>query len=87
MVTETLSLKVPLATKARLRKAARDRQTTASALLREAVDLVLARNVTNGKVSLYELNRDLFEGKRSRGPRDLSTNPKYMKDFGKWRSR
>ncbi|MGI9115929.1 MAG: hypothetical protein DLM52_06880 [Chthoniobacterales bacterium] len=86
-MAETLSIKVPLATKVRLRRVARDRHTTPSSLLREAVDLVLAGKSANGKVSLYELNRDLFEKTVSVAPRDLSTNPKYLNDFGKCRRR
>jgi predicted DNA-binding protein len=82
-MTETLSIKVPLQAKARLRAAAKRRHSTPSALLREALELVLAGKSANGKVSLYELSRDLFEEKKSGGPRDLSTNPRYLRNFGK----
>jgi hypothetical protein len=83
VVTETLSIKIPVETKARLRAAAKHRHTTPSMLLRDAIDLVLRNKSVRGKVSLYDLNRDLFEGKQRGGPRDLSTNPRYLKDFGK----
>ncbi len=80
---ETLSLKVPVQTKIRLRAAAKSRQTTPSALLREALELVLAGESVLGRASLYELSRDLFEDMGSGGPRDLSTNPRHLNDFGK----
>ena len=82
-MTETLSIKVPVQTKARLKAVAKDRHTNPSALLREALDLVLAGESRSGKASLYELNRDLFVDEGDGGPRDLSTNPRYMEDFGK----
>ena len=80
---ETLSLKVPLQTKIRLRAAARSRQTTPSALLREALELVVAGESPSGKASLYELSRYLFDDLGSGGPRDLSTSPRHLRDFGK----
>ena len=80
---ETLSLKVPVQTKIRLRAAARSRQTTPSALLREALELVVAGESPSGRASLYELSRDLFDDLGSGGPRDLSTNPRHLRDFGK----
>lgn len=82
-MTETLSIKVPVQTKARLKAVAKNRHTNPSALLREALDLVLAGESRSGKASLYELNRDLFADEEGGGPRDLSTNPRYMEDFGK----
>ncbi|MDQ6913349.1 MAG: ribbon-helix-helix domain-containing protein [Verrucomicrobiota bacterium] len=83
-MNETLSIKVPVQTKVRLKSIAKRRQTTPSKLLREALDLVLAGQKANGRPSLYDLSRDLFEKyPLGSGPRDLSTNPKYMKDFGK----
>ncbi|MGB8356282.1 MAG: hypothetical protein WCD79_20455 [Chthoniobacteraceae bacterium] len=82
-MTETLSIKVPVQTKARLKAVAKNRHTNPSALLREALDLVLAGESKSGKASLYELNRDLFAEEGTGGPRDLSTNPRYMEDFGK----
>jgi hypothetical protein len=81
VMDETLSIKVPRQTKIRLRAAARNRKTTPSALLREALDLVVAGE-SSGQPSLYELSRDLFEDLGG-GPRDLSTNPRHLRDFGK----
>ena len=82
-MSETLSIKVPMQTKVRLRAAARSRHTTPSALLREALEHVVAHEAPAGKASLYELSRDLFDDLGSGGPRDLSTNPRHLRDLGK----
>jgi uncharacterized phosphosugar-binding protein len=81
-VTETLSIKVPVQTKTRLRAAARSRHTSPSALLREALEVVLSQEAPAGRASLYALARDLFEGKTGSGPRDLSKNKRYLADLG-----
>jgi hypothetical protein len=83
LVTETLSIKVPVHIKTRLRVAARNRHTSPSALLREAIEVVLSRAPEAGHASLYELSRDLFEEGDNNGPRDLSTNPRYLDDLGR----
>ncbi len=80
---ETLSIKVPVQTKIRLRAAAKSRQTTPSALLREALELVVADEAPSRRASLYELSRDLFDDLGSGAPRDLSTHPRHLRDFGK----
>ena len=80
---ETLSIKVPAQTKIRLRAVARSRRTTPSALLREALERVVAGESSSGQASLYELSHDLFDDLGSGGPRDLSTNPRYLRDVGK----
>jgi hypothetical protein len=83
-VTETLSIKVPVQTKIRLKSIAKRRHSTPSALLREALEQVLAGQKANGRPSLYDLSRDLLEKKRpNRAPRDLSTNPRYLDDLGR----
>jgi hypothetical protein len=82
-VTETLSIKVPVQVKARLRAAARSRHTNPSALLREAIEVVLSRAPGASGASLYELSRDLFESGDNSGPRDLSTNRRYLDDLGR----
>jgi hypothetical protein len=51
-------------------------------LLREALELVVAGDLS-GPPSLYELSRDLFGDAGGGGPRDLSTNPRYLRDLGK----
>ena len=80
---ETLSIKVPKAVKLRLKAVARARKVRPSVLLREALDQVLAGHNTARGTSCYDLCSDLFEQLEPDGPRDLSTNKKYMDDFGK----
>jgi hypothetical protein len=82
-VTETLSIKVPVQTKARLRAAAKHRRTTPSALLREALDLVINGHGPRSRPSLYDLSRDLFVDLGKGGPKDLSTNKRYLDDYGR----
>ena len=82
-MSETLSIKVPVQMKIRLRAVARNRRTTPSALLREALELVVADESPLSRASLYDLSRDLFDDLASGGPRDLSTNPRHLRDFGK----
>jgi hypothetical protein len=80
---ETLSIKVPKATKTRLKALAHARKTSPSALLREAIDHVLRSSGTRSSPpSLHQLSRDLFENLGPGGPSDLSINPKYMREFG-----
>lgn len=78
---ETMSIKLPKELKARIRATARVRKTRPSALVREAIEQSL--NGKGAKPSLYELDRDVLEIPDDSGPRDLSTNPKYMKNYGK----
>jgi hypothetical protein len=82
-MTETLSIKVPVQTKARLRALAKNRHTTPSVLLREALDAVLADESPKGRASLYEMSRDLFDDMGRGGPGDLSTNPRHLEGFGR----
>ena len=82
-MTETLSIKVPKELKARLRAAASSRQTKPSALVREALEIVISGTAPNSKSSLYDLSKDLFDNLGRSGPRDLSTNPRHLDDLGK----
>jgi hypothetical protein len=84
LMAETLSIKVPKETKTRLRSLARIRQTSASSLLREALEQVLSGSHPRSKrPSLHALASDLFEDLGPGGPADLSTNPKHLKGFGR----
>lgn len=76
---ETLSIKVPSEVKARLRAAAKQRHTKPSALLRQALEKVLEAP-TDGQ-SLYDRSKEILESGDTGGPRDLSTNPKYLKNW------
>jgi predicted DNA-binding protein len=80
-MTETLSIKVPRELKARLRAAAKSRHTKPSALVREALELVISGAAS--KLSLYDLSKDLFENLGHGGARDLSTNLQHLDDLGK----
>ena len=74
----TISLKLPAELEARLKRAARAQGVSKSRLIREALEAHLA----NGKQrpTCMDLAADLVG--RLAGPKDLSTNPKYMKGFG-----
>ena len=82
-VTETLSIKVSKELKARLHAAAKSRHAKPSALLREALELVISGAASKSKPSLYDLSKDLFANLGHGGPRDLSTNRKHLDDLGK----
>jgi len=62
---------------------AKARKVRPSVLLREALDQVLAGHDPEGGTSCYDLCSDLFERIEPGGPKDLSTNKKYMDGFGK----
>lgn len=83
-MTETLSIKVPKETKVRLNALAKARKTKPSALVREALDNLLSAGGRRAKArpSLYDLSKDIL-AQAGPGPGDLSTNPKYMEDFGR----
>jgi hypothetical protein len=80
---ETLSVKVPRRTKQLLATVAHRRGTTASQLLRQSLDRVIAGEAEpGGRASLVERNRDLF-ARLGCGPRDLATNKAYLDDLGR----
>jgi predicted DNA-binding protein len=84
MMHETLSIKVPKETKARLRAVARERRTKPSVLVREALQLVLeSGRGARAQASLLERCADLFEDLDTTGPRDLASNPRHLANFGK----
>ena len=80
---ETLSIKISKAVKLRLKAVAKARKVRPSVLLREALDQVLAGHNTESGTSCYEPCRDLFKRLEPGGPKDLSTNKKYLDGFGK----
>ncbi len=81
MLTETLSIKVSKTEKNSLRKVARERKSTPSRLLRDALQTLLASNDAP-QASLLERHQHLFV-RLDEGPGDLSTNPEHLKNFGK----
>ena len=79
---KTLSLKIPEKLDRRIAHEVARRHIPKSVLVREALEQHLAgASPTGTQPSFLDLAGDLV-GRRS-GPGDLSTNPKYMKDFGK----
>ena len=76
----TLSLKLPQAVADRLAAEARAHQKSKSSLVREFIERGLTGAKGKRRPSFYELAKDkcgVFDG-----PRDLSTNPKYMEGYG-----
>ena len=77
----TITAKLPPDLDAWLAAEARQRRTTKSTIVRESLQAARKMNGKKAPVSFYDLTKDLlgcFDG-----PGDLSTNPKYMKDYGK----
>jgi len=75
-----ISLKLPDDLLADLGREAKARRVSKSALVREGLEAVL-RNQRRRGASCYDLARDLA-GTVKGLPRDIATNPKYMKGFG-----
>jgi len=75
----TVKLGAPLY--ARVGRAAKARQETKSRIIREAIATGLEQKAEAEERSFYALTSE-FAGCAS-GPRDLSTNPRHMKNFGK----
>ena len=87
-MTETLSIKVPTAQKARLKALASKRKTTLSGLMLQALERLSRESETASPISCFELTRDLFEkagklGASNEG--DRSVNKARMRSFGRSR--
>lgn len=78
---KAISLKIPDHLDARLAETARQRGASKSAIVREAVEAMLAASATPGKASCFELAADLIGGVRG-GPDDLSHNPRHLEGYG-----
>lgn len=78
---QTISLKLPEDLLADLEREAKARRISKSALVRESLEKALRRRSSRGVASCYDLASDLA-GAVEGLPRDLATNPKYMKGFG-----
>ncbi len=79
---KTLSLKIPEKLDRRIAYEVARRRIRKSVLVREALEQHLAGEPVAGTpASFIDLAGDLL-GKRT-GPADLSTNPDYMKGFGR----
>ncbi len=77
---KTLSLKVPDALDAKLIAIATRRGSSKSAVVREAIERYVPE-APGETASLLDLSSDLV-GSVS-GPKDLATNAKYLKDYGR----
>ena len=79
---QTISLKLPDDLLKQLEKASKVRRMTKSALVRKSLEKFLEEPSGADGPSCYDLAKDLI-GSIKGLPRDIATNPKYMKDFGK----
>ena len=78
---QTISLKLPDDLLADLKREAKARRISKSALVRESVEAALRGRSRGNAASCYDLARDLA-GTVKGLPRDLASNPKYMEGFG-----
>ena len=78
---KTISLKLPVPLANWLAKRANKLGRSRSDLVRQALEEQRQGKNSRGEKSCAELMAEF--GGFFRGPRDLSTNPKYMRDFGK----
>ncbi|HEX9690746.1 MAG TPA: CopG family transcriptional regulator [Gemmatimonadales bacterium] len=78
---EPLTLKIPPRLAAELEAFARSRGASRSAVVREAIKEYLGRARTPSPASCLDLARDLVG--TVEGPRDLATNPRHLKDYGR----
>jgi Ribbon-helix-helix protein, copG family len=78
---KTISLKLPVPLANWLAKRANELGRSRSDLVRQALEEQRQGKNSRGEKSCAELMAEF--GGFFRGPRDLSTNPKYMRDFGK----
>ena len=76
-----LTLKIPRRLAAELEAFTRSRGASKSAVVREAITAYLARETIPSRGSCQDLARDLVG--IVEGPRDLATNPKHLKDYGR----
>ena len=76
---QSISLKLPDALLRQLESEARLRRVTKSHLVRASLEKALAEGREDGGVSCYDLASDLA-GKLKGLPKDLATNPAYLKE-------
>jgi Arc/MetJ-type ribon-helix-helix transcriptional regulator len=77
----TISLKVPGEVEAKLRSVAARKRISKSEYVRAS--LIAALSAEDDSPSAFDLVQDIA-GSVSSGKKDMATNPKYMKGYGKW---
>jgi len=80
-MASAISVKIPKRLAARLSVAVRARQSTRSAVIREALEAHLDSDRPESAGSVLDLAVDLIGSVR--GPADLSTNKKYLRGYGR----
>jgi Arc/MetJ-type ribon-helix-helix transcriptional regulator len=78
---KTLTVKIPDTLSAELDHATRQLRKSQSELVRTAIGEYLRSTRGRKSASFFDLTKDLAGSVR--GPGDLSTNKKYLADFGK----
>ena len=78
----TITCKIPDELNGRLEAEAERKLLSKSDIVREALERSLQHCRSSQKPTAFDRVKDLC-GIIKDGPTDLSTNPKYMKDFGK----
>jgi predicted DNA-binding protein len=78
---KTISLKVPDEMNAKLEVRARRTGKSKSDITREALAVFLDETKKKGEVSCLDLVKDLAG--RVHGPKDLASNKKYLRDYGR----
>jgi predicted DNA-binding protein len=82
MSSGRITVRLPQALTTRLRSRSRAKGTTESELVREALENYLGHS--EGGRSAYELAEEAgIIGSVRNTPKDLSTNPRHLKGFGK----
>jgi hypothetical protein len=76
-----VTLKLPRVLAGRLRAVARRNGKSQAELIREGLALRLERESARGEGSVLDLIEDLVGAVE--GPRDLGSNPKHLRGFGK----
>lgn len=82
MATQRITVRIPLPLEERLRRQSAMKGRSESELVREALESYLSAN--GDDPSAYDLAKKAgLIGVMRRGPKDLSTNPRHFRDFGK----
>ena len=77
----TITVKVPRVLAERLRRAVARRRSTRSAVVRDAIEALLAAEAGRGEGSCYDLSSDLAG--IVTGPADLSSNRRRLRGYGR----